>query len=289
MSENKLALGTAQFGLAYGINNERGQISEKEAFVILAMAKDAGIDTIDTAGAYGSSEEILGSFVAKHGVEFKFISKFSQADNAAAELRKTLARLKVKNIYGYLLHHFTAYKDNPSIFDELVVLKTQGKVKKIGFSLYYPSELEFILKHKLAADIIQFPYSVFDQRFSQYLPELRKKNVEVHVRSVFLQGLIFKEPDALDVFFAKIKDKLIVLRKVAQEATISMYALCLQFVLMNKYVDKIVVGVDGNDHFNGILNSLDHVISGQIYQRLLAMAVNDEQLVVPSNWVKVRT
>lgn len=288
MTINKLALGTAQFGLNYGINNQRGQIDENEAFAILTMAQDAGVDTIDTASAYGNSEDVLGVFMTRAGHGFKFISKLSRNGFVGAELEKTLMRLKAKAIYGYLLHNFDIYKRNPAIFDELIALRAQNKIKKIGFSLYYPAELELILKNKLPIDIIQLPYSVFDQRFSEYLLGLKKERIEVYARSVFLQGLVFEQPDSLDTFFLDIKYKLIRLRKIAIEINIPLHRLCLQFVLMNNSFDKVVVGVDGKGHFSEIINSFNCIISDQVYCDLLSMAVTNEQIIVPSNWGKVK-
>ena len=70
----------------------------------------------------------------------------------------SLRRLKVEKLYGYLLHHFEVYKNNPKVWDEFVALKESGKVKKIGFSLYSPAELELILNNKSPFDLIQVPF-----------------------------------------------------------------------------------------------------------------------------------
>ncbi len=288
MSIDRLALGTAQFGLDYGINNQRGQIDKDEAFAILNMAQGAGVNTIDTASAYGNSEDVLGAFTTRFPGGFKFISKSSGNSLVSTQLEETLSRLKIARIYGYLLHQFDAYKRNPVIFDQLVGLRDQGKVKKVGFSLYYPAEIEFILKEKLPVDIIQLPYSIFDQRFSKYLIQLKERNIEVHARSVFLQGLVFKQPDSLDSFFAPIKDRLISLRDIAKETKMPLHRLCVSFALANKNLDKVIVGVDNRNHFKEIIQDLDQSLSSELYNSLVDMAVDDEQIVVPSNWGKVR-
>ena len=112
---SQLALGTAQFGLKYGINNKAGRVSLNQAFQILHFAARNGLNTLDTASAYGTSEEVIGEFIKRSGAGFKIVSKFSKTEDEEFDLpqkfERTLRRLGAKSIYGYLIHHFKDYKN----------------------------------------------------------------------------------------------------------------------------------------------------------------------------------
>ena len=234
----KLALGTAQFGLDYGIANERGKVPKEEVFKILDLALEKGIDTIDTAKAYGEAEKVLGEY-PRIG-QFKVVTKFSE--DAEEELIESLQNLKLKKVYGLLAHRMEAFINNPSLWNKVLNLKAGGGVDKVGFSLYFPWELERLLE--LNFDIVQVPYNVLDRRFEHLFPELKDRGIEVHVRSVFLQGLLLMNPTKLSPFFDDIKPILSELRRLSQEKGIKLKELLLCFILKNPYVDKVVIGVD---------------------------------------------
>src|SRR4030067_1963072 len=245
----------------YGSNNQRGKIPEKEVFEILYEASSLGIDTLDSAYAYGNSEAVIGNFIRESKKDFKIISKSPNKESGEIEkiFDSSLKKLNVKAFYGYLIHSFDHYRKYPEIWNLLNKLKSNKKIGKIGFSLYYTSELDYILENNLNIDIIQVPYSIFDQRFARYFQELKSKDVEIHVRSVFLQGLVFRNPGELDNYFIKIKDKLENLNLLSGKQNIPMVALCLNFVALNESIDKVVVGVDSLNNLKEIVSSLDYM------------------------------
>jgi aryl-alcohol dehydrogenase-like predicted oxidoreductase len=112
---SKIILGTAQFGLNYGISNSRGKIPKKEVFEILNWAKNNNIDILDTAPGYGKSETIIGDFISSQKLNFKIISKLPPTGIKDIErfLKTSLKNLKVKSLYGYLFHNFESYQKNP--------------------------------------------------------------------------------------------------------------------------------------------------------------------------------
>ena len=284
---NKLALGTAQFGLDYGINNERGKIPEGEAFSILDHALRHGINFIDTAFSYGDSEAVIGKFISKSAASFKVVSKAQgeTPDDVTESFNKSLERLHAKKLYGSLLHSFQDYSNDTSVWEALVGLKADGKVQKIGFSLYYPSELDTLLERKVKFDIVQIPYNIFDQRFSGHFALLKKNKVELHARSVFLQGLFFKDPGALSGSFTAIKGKLTKLSDLSTALGIPKEALCLIFAVSNPYIDKVIIGVDSLKHLEKNIEALKyekrvHDILGE----LLRLREEDEAVIVPSQW-----
>lgn len=285
----KLALGTAQFGMDYGINNARGKVPANEVLAILNEARKAGVDTLDTAAGYGESEKVLGEYLKQNSSAFKIISKLSNADIAAAKqnLAVSLDNLGQSSLYGYLIHNFDFYRENPQVWDLLEQAKSQGTVKKIGFSLYYPVELDNIFSQDLAVDLVQLPYNVLDQRFYRYFPELKKRKIEIHIRSVFLQGLLFKKPEELSIHFQKIVGKIKILRDLAVQYRSTITEICLNFVYREELVDKVVVGVDNLANLQEILQAVQPgKIIAPLAGSLKELAEEDEDLIVPMNWKK---
>ena len=168
----KLALGTAQFGLNYGIANQKAPKSE--IFNILRYAAKLNIGMLDTAYSYGESERIIGQFIEKENVSFDIVSKTPYFDKVDKSLtvedlfKETLKRLKKDSLYGYLVHNFyDIASEKHTLYNEIESLKQKKLVKKIGLSLYKPEELERLLDSGISFDIVQIPYNIFDQRFHQ--------------------------------------------------------------------------------------------------------------------------
>lgn len=282
----KIALGTVQFGLNYGINNQTGQVSSDEVLSILQYASQQGITVLDTAYAYGVSEKVLGELHQDTNA-FQIISKFPNQPNLKPQtcFQESLDRLQKKSLYGYMFHHFQTFKDNPLLWDDFVALKTQDKVQKIGFSVYYPHEITYLLDHKINFDIIQCPYSIFDRRFEPIFPILKEKNIEIHVRSVFLQGLVFKTSDQLTDFFQPIHQNLLQLHQIALNSQIAISDICLNFTFINPYIDNVVIGVDRLTNLVENIQSIklfDHI--KLIYPLLNDLQVTNEQMLLPFLW-----
>lgn len=284
---NKLVLGSAQFGMDYGVNNGRGKIPRMEVFEILREAVNHGIDTVDTAASYGDSEKVLGEFTVSEGRDLKIVSKLTAGDrlDVKSALNGSLDKLRAEKIFGYLIHNFESYKKNEKIWDEMKSVKDEGKVEKIGFSLYYPDELEYVFKKGLEVDIIQIPFSVFDQRFDSYLPRLKKIGAEIYARSIFLQGLVFKNTEKLGKNFEPVKGKIKELNLIAEESGISVFSLCVSFVSSQRLIDKIIVGVDSLGNFMEIIKESGRGrIGGDLMKRLRGLEVGNEEVLLPFNW-----
>lgn len=288
--KNKIALGTAQFGLDYGINNKNGIIPEKEVFHILREAIISNVEVLDTAYAYGNSESVIGKFIKKNGNKFNIISKLPECrpEDVITIFDSSLERLNVCKLYGYMCHSFQHYMSNPKIFNILEELREEGKIKKIGFSLYYPSELEYLIENDLKLDIIQLPYNVFDRRFEQYFPILKNKGVEVFIRSVFLQGLVFKQSSELDDYFSKIRNKIDTLNLLSTSMNIPISTLCLNFVAQNEFIDRIVIGVDSTQNLQEIISSMYCSEVEKFSKELDFLREEDESIILPTNWKVIR-
>jgi len=215
-------LGTVQFGLKYGVAHKKVKVEKREVFSILDLAYKKGIDILDTAYSYGASENRIGEFISQAKSSFNVISKMPDLtgnglSGAEDYCLKSLKRLKQPRLYGYLVHRFDNILKYKKLWKKLESLKQKQIVKKIGVSLYNTEELEYLLNEDIIFDIIQFPYSIFDQRVDRVgFFEIAKKNsIEVFARSAFLQGLFFmpaeKIPPYLEIakpYFKKL-DKII--------------------------------------------------------------------------------
>ena len=282
---SKISLGTVQFGQDYGIANIRGKVPKDEVTQILDYAKSAGIECLDTAFNYGESESVIGKYFKEHPGSFKIISKLSSLKGAQRSLEQSLQRLEVSELYGYLLHRFEDIKENADGWNEMIGLKKQGKVKKIGFSLYSPDELVFLLDKEISFDIVQVPYSVFDRRFEEYFDILRKKKIEIQVRSIFLQGLLFMNSNDLPASLEAARLPLEKLQRIAEDQKIFTEALCLNFVMLNPHIDTAVIGVDSLNQLKGNVASLNLKTDvKRLYNQLNKLRIEEENILLPYKW-----
>lgn len=282
----RLALGTAQFGLDYGVNNPRGRVPETETAQILTCAGEQGITVLDTAPGYGDSEAVLGRLLQGRG-GFRIVSKLPACPATEIEglLQASCRKLRVPALYGYLIHDFESYHKNRRIFDELRRLKEQGLVEKIGFSLYRPSELDLIEQRGDAFDLVQLPLNLLDRRFLPRLAALKLRGVEVHARSAFLQGLLLRDPALLSGRLLKAQPVLGRLHSLAAQQGLPLASLCLGFVLGHEQVDKVVIGVDGLAHLQENLSLAEQSKKAfQFSPALASLEITDEDILIPSNW-----
>jgi len=281
----KIALGTAQFGINYGISNEKGIPNDKELKMIFTSARNHGIKYLDTHSAYGNSEERIGTLGNSF---FKIVTKFSKV-TSNMELRSSLAnslkRLNADFIYGFLAHDPNSLISAPSLWHELLELKRSGKIKKIGYSLYSPEQLEKLMELGCIPEIVQLPYSLLDRKFEGYLPLLKEHNTEIHVRSVFLQGLYLMNPSSLPKKLSSLKESLTILQKLCKNEKKSVAEIALNFVRVNPYIDQLVIGVESAQQLNENIDLISKQISSpEFFVKLDSINVKDKLLLNPSNW-----
>jgi putative LPS biosynthesis related aldo/keto reductase len=282
---DKLILGTVQFGLAYGINNFTGQVSFLEVKAILELAKEKGIKILDTSSAYGDSEKILGDILNIERENFKIISKYPRSScNVETIFDLTLSCLHRKKIYGYLIHHFDFYKTHPEVWEDMQNLKVRNKVEKIGFSLYKKEELQYLLDNSIQFDILQVPYNLFDRQFEPYLKDLKKQNVEIHVRSVFLQGLFFHDLSSIDEKLKSLKPYLEQLHEYCIVHSLSIEQLALNYVVHNPSIDGVLIGVDNCCQLQSNIDVLNNGISQEDIDFVNSIHVEEYELLNPINW-----
>ena len=289
---SKLALGTAQFGMNYGIANKYGKIKIEDIKEIIKLAKEKNFDLVDTAIGYNDSEKIIG----KIGIlNFKFVSKLPplpKKDNLNVsswiedQTKLSLKRLGIQSLYGLLIHRSEdLFGDTgEQIINALNNLKLKGMVKKIGISIYEPSELEKLTK-KFKPDIIQAPLNIIDQRLvdSGWLSKLYKTDVEIHIRSVFLQGLLLMVDQNRPHKFNRWKKLWIIWHEWLNDNQITALEATIRYAFSIKEVSKVIVGVDSKEQLKQIIDASN----GKLPPIPSELIVDDKNLLNPSNWNKI--
>lgn len=291
----KIGIGTAQFGLDYGISNRIGQTSFGEAKKIVAHSLREGITTFDTAPSYGNSEEILGSCLKNISIA-KIITKtplvnVKKSGNCVSQIfnnamQNSLERLKRKKIYGLLLHNSEDLISNngDKYWSALLKLKEFGLVDKLGVSVYSPSEVRKILYY-YDIDMVQLPLNVLDQRMinSGILQDLKKRNIEIHSRSIFLQGLLLMNPLEVDGYFKKIKEKLGEYHTALRNAELSKVQGALGFISQVKEIDVALIGFNCLKQLEEITSNIKN-IEGCEKIHYSDFSVDDIKIINPSKW-----
>tara|TARA_B110000003_G_C16561760_1_gene500681 strand:- start:8 stop:874 length:867 start_codon:yes stop_codon:yes gene_type:complete len=284
----KFALGTAQFGIPYGIANTTGQVAQAEANTIIDYAKNVGIDTIDTAIAYGQSEKCIGN----SGVDgWNLVTKLPEVPATCHNLENwirenvnnSLSNLGVRRISGLLLHRPAQLleSDKSGLWKILNDLKSEGVVRKIGFSIYSPHELS-PLWSRYKPDLVQAPYNVFDRSLVKtgWMQELSSSGVEIHVRSIFLQGLLLMPLGSIPEKFKKWTQLLSVWDDWLVKNGLTRLQATISFALSDPRISRVVVGVDS-------LNQLKEIV-GAVLEKSLDfpddLYSSDTDLINPSQW-----
>ena len=293
----RLGLGTVQWGMPYGIANLSGVASAATVALLLACARQAGVGLLDTAWAYGDAERVIG----EHGAladGFTVVTKtrplkgleLSPAESANAveeAFRASLCRLRDSAVYGLLVHHADDLLGpaGDALWGMMQKLKSQGLVKKIGCSMYDPVQF-FLLQARYALELVQLPFSIYDQRYltSGMAARARDAGVEVHVRSAFLQGILLIEPASLPPHFAGLRRHHAELRTHCDELGLSPLQAALGFCLACPEIDRVIVGCEQLEQWEGILDAVGTTVLPDDQQSLFRFAISDEATINPSRW-----
>lgn len=291
----KIAIGTVQFGMNYGITNSLGMIPMDEVKKILEFANERGINILDTAPSYGESEKVLGenNITSFHIVtKIPFIEsekiKESDVDYVSKVFYESLRKLKVNSLYGLIIHRISdIYKPGfELLYAKLKELKKSGLVKKIGVSIYEQSEIEYLLE-RYKFDLIQLPINVFDQRLvkTKILSKLKKEDIEIHARSIFLQGILLTQPNKLQSNFRDIQSVFTGYYKDLQSNGLSLLEGALLFIKEIPDLDYAVIGVNNLKQIKEISNAYlkikDYKIGSIDFSKY---AVSNEKIIDPRKW-----
>ena len=283
----EIILGTAQFGLDYGITNVSGLVKPRTVKSILRFAEANGITKLDTAQAYGRSEILLQSFQ-----NFKIMAKlsvngiqksFDYEEAIKQSLEKSLINLGRSTIYCVMIHdaEVISIQQIVKTVKVLELFKKEGIIKKIGVSLYNPNKLKQLL-NACKLDVAQVPVNIFDKRFCS--PEIKKivleHNIKLYARSIFLQGTLLasETPKQLVKWDSAFKH----FRDFCLENRVSQLKCCLAFARSLNFVTGIVVGITAVSELKEILSEFGSPHPNLDFKHL---TVKDKYLIDPSKWL----
>ena len=286
MGAEKIILGTVQLGLPYGINNSEGKPNLKQAFEILAFAKNSGVLTLDTAEAYGNAIKIIGKFHALNSFRFQIISKFKYVTglNIKLSVQKTLQALHIDQMFAYLLHNADQLLES-EVKEKLNELKSIELIKYAGVSVYSNEQFEkaIFADH---IDVIQIPYNILDNNNlrGQLMAAAKKNGKIIHVRSVFLQGLFFMKLEKLPPKLIPLQKYLLEVHSICKKFDISVEEVALNYVMRNESIDGVLTGVESSKQLIKNLNAINTKIPDEIDDFINRIIVKETELLNPANW-----
>jgi aryl-alcohol dehydrogenase-like predicted oxidoreductase len=286
VNKSRFILGSAQLGLNYGINNVVGKPTPDEALELLREARLKGIRVLDTAEGYGTAQEIIGVFQHANGKPFLVNTKFSVSDESLSnQAKEALETLNTEFINVYFYHRFHDFVQYPEIKMELIKLKGEGVIKYCGISVYDNDQLKIAAEDK-TIDVIQVPFNLLDN-FTQkgaLLIKAKEMGKVIQARSVFLQGLFFKNEETYPIKLEPLKKYVRMLKSIALESSLDMASLALAYVFSRPEIDEVVIGIDNTEQLNLNLNQSEIKLESEIVKIIESIMVHPVNLLYPTNW-----
>lgn len=262
-----LIIGTANFGSPYGFKKEFGAVSHYELEKIRNSISKNTIKGLDTAIDYNGSEEVIGQVfnkISSLSIYTKLGTKIiKNSKTIESNLENSLNKLKRQNLAGVLLRDFSTLekKIRNDAIEVLSDLKCQRKIAKLGITVYSLEELENSLNLYSNFDLIQVPENIVDRRLvhSNLLNTVSKSGIEIHVRSLFLQGTLLADfsaiPSKISSYFDFIKE----LKKLSKKLDRSILQLCIDYGTQIEWGDALVIGVGSNKELIQIMQAFRNV------------------------------
>lgn len=285
---SRLILGTVQFGLNYGIANQSGIVTRSVAKSMLKLAAANGVNTLDTAIAYGDSEACLG----KIGIQnFNVVTKLPAVPGGCMDVSSwvqeqiaaSLNRLNMTAVYGLLLHYPQQLlaPSGKELYQSLQELKRIGKVQKVGISIYAPVELDMLIP-RYQFDLVQAPFNLVDRRLyiSGWLRLLKHNGIEIHTRSAFLQGLLLMSQASRPQKFAPWTNLWDKWHNWLAVHGISAVQACLTFAFSFPEIDRVIVGVDSINQLEQVITATRSVVPNDFPD----LHCDSENLINPGHW-----
>ena len=285
--KSKIVIGTAQLGSDYGVANRTGKMDRFNIKKIINTAQKNGMNFIETAQSYGESEKILGSLNKKN---LKIVTKLP-IENPKKNIKnwvffsvkKSIKNLRIKKLHGILIHNpkQLSGKTGKIIYRSLIEMKKKRLIDKIGVAVYSVNEIENLLK-KFDFDIVSIPFNIFDRRLvaSKLLYKLKKLNIQIFARSIFLQGLLLMRIKQRPKYFNKWAKIFSSWDKFSKQSRRTRLENCLGYVLNYPEIDKIILGFDNYSHFQKLVKNIKPVKIPKFLKKF------DNNLSNPTMWSK---
>jgi aryl-alcohol dehydrogenase-like predicted oxidoreductase len=286
----KIILGTVQMGLKYGINNRFGKIPIEESHQILLKAYLSGINTLDTADAYGNAHQVIGQFHRTHpSYIFKIVTKVPHDIDAVSieiKVKEYLEHLHVNCLEVLMFHSFESFIKNRKSIDILVDLKSKGFINKIGVSVYTNKQIEYLLTED-AVTVVQLPFNLLDNINARgiFINQLKAAGKIIQTRSAFLQGLFFKNPNDDLKIVQKLHSELEALNLITIESNCTMEELALSYCMQQNNIDNVIIGVDSVNQLESNLKAASYNIGEDSIEKINTIKIENVDLLNPSLWL----
>jgi len=272
--------------MPYGIANKSGQVYHKEISAILDLAWDNGIDTLDTAKAYGESEESIGKCLKNKPENiWKIITKLSDSANSVYDQIQDSTQ-KLTLLPSAILAHSSKLFLKKEFQSGLITASEKQLINKTGVSLYNENEINKVINSVYKPRVIQLPLNILDTRLYRngVLFQLFEKGIEIHVRSAFLQGLFYIEDAKLKNYFSDVVPYIRRLRSFAKEIGVTLAELSLLWLVSLEEVSKVVIGIDSVNQLEEHLETLEKNVDPMVFEEVLSINYENEQILNPSLW-----
>jgi aryl-alcohol dehydrogenase-like predicted oxidoreductase len=285
---SKIMLGTAQFGLDYGINNTSSKPDREAVNEMLVKAYDCGVRSLDTAEVYGNAHEVIGEFHKQYPARvFNVITKLPLNIDGSidAKIEKYLSELNVPQLEGLLFHSYQTYKESIGSMELIDTYKRSGKVKYLGVSVYTNKQAEDVMEDNYI-DIIQLPFNLFDNSNlrGEVIKKAKNKGKIIHTRSTFLQGLFFTSLQNKNKISLPLADELNYIHKLSKLLDISLAKISLNYCLQEPHIDNVLIGVDNLDQLNQNLESAGYSLPDEVIDKINAIYIKNIELLNASLW-----
>ncbi len=277
-------------GLKYGINNRFGKIPIEESHQILLKAYLSGINTLDTADAYGNAHQVIGQFHRTHpSYIFKIVTKVPHDIDAVSieiKVKEYLEHLHVNCLEVLMFHSFESFIKNRKSIDILVDLKSKGFINKIGVSVYTNKQIEYLLTED-AVTVVQLPFNLLDNINARgiFINQLKAAGKIIQTRSAFLQGLFFKNPNDDLKIVQKLHSELEALNLITIESNCTMEELALSYCMQQNNIDNVIIGVDSVNQLESNLKAASYNIGEDSIEKINTIKIENVDLLNPSLWL----
>ena len=288
---SKLALGTVQFGLDYGVGNQEGKPTQEKVNEIIDYVVSQNINCFDTAQAYGNSEEVLGESI-KDIPNLFIISKLKSnffKNNLYQNVENSIKKLNISQLYGLLLHDSELlYSWTNQYSNDIKVLKKENKIKYFGVSIYTNNDFQLAIKNQ-DIDLIQIPFNIFDQRAitKGWLREASKQKKLIFIRSIYLQGLLLMDIDMVPSKLHHAKIYIEQFETLCKNLDMTKNELALAFVDTLAKESIILFGCDNIEQSKENLKNYNNLpmLDDKVLKKLSELFSNiDESIYNPTRW-----
>tara|TARA_B100001540_G_C15699674_1_gene593245 strand:+ start:209 stop:1096 length:888 start_codon:yes stop_codon:yes gene_type:complete len=290
-NENKLIsriiIGTAQLGEPYGISNKKKHINIKEQLNFLNFLYKNGFDSYDSAFAYKNSHNILGAWIKNNNILPNIYTKLPKLNNAnKSEINdifcQSLKQLNLNNIRGLFLHNSQDIL-NLNINSFIEDIKKNNKIKSFGISIY--EEKDIYCSNNIS--IIQAPGNIFNQEIfsSDKINKLISNNIEIHIRSIFVQGLLFMNPNRIPRNLSVLTKPINYIQNIAKEIDVDISIICILCIKKLMPEAKLVIGFENISQVSDFLKNQTKSVSNADLEEIIKFGKkNSHKLWDPRNW-----